>query len=207
MTWFEVKGLSRSVEGRPLFSRLSFALEQGETIALHGASGTGKTVLLRALAMLDPLEDGEVKLQGRKPEEWGFRHWRSRVCYVAQHPPVLPGTPAEYFDMVAHLGVQEGRQHGDPLFFARRWGLKDHQADQQWAKLSGGEKQRFLLAVALAWRPDVLLLDEPTSALDAAAEEAVEADLHEVTAIWATHDVHQSERVVSRVLRMMDHVA
>ncbi|MBT3217700.1 MAG: ABC transporter ATP-binding protein [Proteobacteria bacterium] len=206
MTWFAVKGLSRTVEGRSLFSRLSFSLAQGETLVLRGASGTGKTVLLRALAMLDPLKEGEVALQGRGPDQWGYRVWRSRVCHVPQHPPVLPGTPREYFDMVAHLRVQEGRDHGDPLIFTRRWGLKDEQADQQWSKLSGGEKQRFFLAVALAWRPDVLLLDEPTSALDAAAEEAVEADLHSVTSIWATHDARQSNRVASRVLQLKDHV-
>ncbi|OGR11113.1 MAG: hypothetical protein A2341_21875 [Deltaproteobacteria bacterium RIFOXYB12_FULL_58_9] len=73
---------------------------------------------------------------------------------------------------------------------------------QPFAKLSGGEQQRLLLAMALSQEPDVLLLDEPTSALDAAVVDTVERTLRGCTAVWVTHDAEQARRVGTRVMEL-----
>ena len=89
------QGLSRVVGDRVLFRDLDFEVSSGETLVVQGASGTGKTLLLRAVATLDPLTEGaRLTLDGRAPEEWGPTRWRAEVCYVAQRPPAQPRVTA-----------------------------------------------------------------------------------------------------------------
>ena len=88
----EVRELSRSVGSRSLFERLSLTLHTGETRFITGPSGCGKTVLLRTLACLDALEAGEMRLEGRCPQEWGHPIWRRQVCWIPQQAPALLGS-------------------------------------------------------------------------------------------------------------------
>lgn len=198
----EALDLARTVEGRVLFSGLCLAVAAGETVVVRGPSGTGKTLLLRALAWLDPLEGGTLRLDGRTPTEWGIPEWRARVSYVSQFPATFPGTPRALLDQVVALTHQRGRVSDDPVALAARWALPEATWDRAWAKLSGGERQRISLAVALSRRPDVLLLDEPTSAVDTEATLAIEAALRGRTALWVTHDDAQAERLGGRSLEI-----
>ncbi len=187
-----VEGLEIQVDGRVLAGPLDFVVPSGEGLAVLGASGSGKTLLLRRLARLDG-GPGRVTLDG---SELDVRAWRAAVAWVPQTPPVFPGTPA---DLEQELASIQARQAEPAAGFADALGVA---WDRPWHLLSGGERQRAHLALALAGRPRVLLLDEPTSALDAAAVEVVEGLVRGVTRVVVTHSEEQAERLASDVLRL-----
>ncbi len=195
-----VRGLRRSIVDRVVYEGVSFDVAAGETVVVRGPSGSGKTLLLRALSGLDPVESGSVSLDGRGPEAWGHACWRAEVLWVPQTPPLLPGSPRDLVAEVGSFATQRGRAATDPVTIAGEWGLPSAAWDQDWSELSGGEKQRALLALAVSRAPRVLLLDEPTSALDPVATLAVETTLQALTSVWVTHDEAQAARVGDRMV-------
>ena len=141
----------------------SFSLAAGECIAVKGPSGAGKTLLLRAIADLDP-NQGVVSLEGRDRSIIPGPEWRRLVGYVPAEPGWWAETVGEHFgDWTAAAAVLKGL--GIPEE-AKSWPI---------ARLSTGERLRLALVRALIIRPKVLLLDEPTAALDAASVAAVES--------------------------------
>jgi putative ABC transport system ATP-binding protein len=136
---------------------VSFSLSAGEALAVRGPSGAGKTLLLRAVADLDPNE-GVVILDGGDRSTIAGPEWRRLVGYVPAEPGWWADTVGEHFGnwtaafaVVRDLGFPEE---------TKAWPI---------ARLSTGERLRLALACALTMRPKVLLLDEPTAALDAAS--------------------------------------
>lgn len=199
---FGASGLTRVLNGTPLFSNLSFALQAGERLAVTGASGSGKTSLLRTLAWLDPLGEGEVSLEGRNPKEIGVTRFRQQVCLVPQAAPLWRGTPADLLRTIDELKMQRDQGADDAIQVATGWGLPEDSWHRAFSSLSGGEQKRVLLAIALSRKPKVLLLDEPTAALDEATTERVEASLGNAAAVWVTHDRAQAARVAHRTLEL-----
>ncbi len=178
---------------RPNLLEANLTLAKGECLAIRGASGSGKSLLLRAIADLDPNE-GEVTLDDLSREAIPAPDWRRQVCYL----PAEAGWWAD--ELGAHFKDWERA-----LPFFQRLGLEGAQKDWPISRLSTGERQRLALSRALAINPKVLLLDEPTSGLDQAAITAVEDLIAEsrksgTGVIWVTHDPVQAERVASRWL-------
>jgi len=177
----------------PILKTTSFALGAGECIALRGPSGAGKTLLLRAIADLDP-NAGSVRLQGRDRSTIPAPEWRRLVGYVPAEPGWWAETVGQHFiDWPAALVFisQLGFPHE-----TRTWPI---------TRLSTGERLRLALARALIIRPKVLLLDEPTAALDAASVAAVETLISSrmqsgLAVLWVTHDSDQAMRMAHRQL-------
>ena len=141
----------------------SFTLATGECIAVKGPSGAGKTLLLRAIADLDP-NQGLVSLEGRDRSTIPGPEWRRLVGYVPAEPGWWAETVGEHFgDWTAAAAVLTNLGFPEE---AKSWPI---------ARLSTGERLRLALVRALIIRPKVLLLDEPTAALDAASVAAVES--------------------------------
>ncbi len=178
---------------RPELEPVSFELADGECIVVGGASGSGKTLLLRAIADLDP-NDGAVRLDGAAREAMPAPEWRRQVVYVAAEPGWWRDTVGGHFDdwdgardLVAATGLPDD---------CRTWPI---------SRLSTGERQRLGLVRALVLEPRVLLLDEPTSGLDDAATEAVEELVRlrlagGTSVLWVTHDGEQGRRLARRRL-------
>lgn len=180
---------------RCLWAQVGFALHPGERLHVSGPSGCGKTLLMRVLGGLMPATEGVVRLQGRAFGDMAPGRWRSEVCLISQAAPVMPDCPAQTWADIRALAVQRARPADDPGPLCAALGLGPGVLDQPWTELSGGERQRVHLALALATRPQVLLLDEPTSALDPDAVAAAEALLAPFATVWVSHDAAQIARL------------
>jgi ABC-type iron transport system FetAB ATPase subunit len=171
-------------------------LAAGECVCLSGPSGAGKTLLLRAIADLDP-HDGEVKLNGESCATLRAPQWRRRVG-------LLPAESAWWHDTVGpHF-----REPDSALL--QKLGFSSEALAWEVRRLSTGERQRLALARLLANEPQVLLLDEPTASLDPANVGKVEQVIdeyrreHGAAVLWVSHDPQQIARVSDRQLRLQD---
>jgi len=200
----DVRSLSRVVGGRAIVDDVSFAIERGSVTAITGASGSGKSSLLRLLDRLDEPTAGTVLLEGTDYRSIPPRELRRRLGFVLQTPFLFPGTVADN----VRFGPAQRGEHLDDERIERllgRMGLSGY-GGRTVDRLSGGEAQRVSLARTLANRPDALLLDEPTNALDDASKREVEAIVRSLvadrslTCLIVTHDPSQAERLAERVL-------
>lgn len=202
----EAQSLSKSVGGRWLYRDLSFRVEEGEILAVRGASGSGKSQLLRQIAGLDPdskpglQQQGNILLKGRAQSEWCPFEWRSEVCRVPQQVPHLDGGPKDLRQRLSGFRAQRKRSNVDPFPMAQGFGLEREQWERPWSEMSVGESQRALLAILIAREPAVLLLDEPTAALDNDAALAVEEQLRGKTCLWITHSDEQAQRIANQTV-------
>jgi polar amino acid transport system ATP-binding protein len=200
---------------------VDLSVERGEVVAVLGASGCGKTTLLRALVYLTPVSGGEVRVAGERlvPGMTERRDGRTLQAVRRRVGLVFQG-----FHLFPHLTVLEnlteaprrvlGRSAEEAATSARRLlarvGLADR-ADAHPRALSGGQQQRVAIARALAMEPDVLLLDEPTSSLDPALKDEVLAVIGDLAAsgqtmLVVTHEMGFARRVATRAVVIADGV-
>ena len=198
------ENLGRNVGEKILVAGANFEVRQGESLAIVGPSGSGKSSLLRLLNRLDEPTSGTIYLDGVDYRQIAPRELRRRVGMVLQRPFLFPGTVVD--------NLQFGpRQRGEELSLSAAeellsgLGLASFAA-RDVSNLSGGEAQRVSFARALANSPEALLLDEPTSALDDVAKRDVESLIQKIgrergiPCILVTHDVAQAARLAQRVL-------
>jgi ABC-type iron transport system FetAB ATPase subunit len=164
------------------------AIAAGECIAITGASGSGKSLLLDLIADLDPGE-GEVFLDGIARSTVHAPAWRRLVAYAAAESGWWNEAVAPHFPDLAAARTM-----------ARAFDLKPDLFNATVLRLSTGEKQRLALLRTLLRRPKVLLLDEPTGALDRASQFCVEAVLRDHLAqgcaiVLVTHNLGQASRL------------
>jgi putative ABC transport system ATP-binding protein len=176
-----------------LLKPASLSLSAGECIAVTGPSGAGKTLLLRAIADLDP-SDGLVCLDGRDRSTIAGPEWRRLVGYMPAEPGWWADTVGEHFS-----------EWTAALAFVRDLGFPEEAKAWPITRLSTGERLRLALIRALMMRPRVLLLDEPTAALDPASVAAVESLIAAriqagLAVLWVTHDAEQAKRMAHRLL-------
>ena len=166
----ELAGLTVELGGRPVVDGVDLTVSEGEWVALIGPNGAGKTTLLRAIARLVPYR-GSIRLDRRSSEELHRAELSRLVAVVPQEPSTPPWmTVAEYvlLGRTPHLGplAKEGARDREAAARAlARLDVLDH-GTRTLGTLSGGEKQRVVVARALAQEARIVLLDEPTAALD-----------------------------------------
>ena len=176
---------------------VDLAVEEGETVAVLGPSGGGKSTLLRAIAGLQPLDEGTVTLDGRDLD--GVPPHLRGIGLMFQDDALFP-----HRDVAANIafglrmqGKGRAEQEARVAQLLSLVGLegREHRAV---ASLSGGERKRVALARALAPAPRVLLLDEPLGALDRALHDRLVSELRDLfaeihlTAVYVTHDVAEA---------------
>ncbi|WP_206998279.1 ABC transporter ATP-binding protein [Trinickia mobilis] len=198
--------------GQTLLTPTDCALRAGERIAINGPSGSGKSVFLRALALLDPLAAGYVAWHGRRIERAAIPRYRRSVAYIRQRPAMLDGTVEDNlrypYTLAAYRDVHFDRERAATL--ATQAGRAADFLDKQASELSGGEAQIAALIRVLQLEPEVLLLDEPTASLDPQASLEIErlvtrwfeAARDMRAYLWVSHDPAQAERMSERSLSM-----
>jgi len=187
------QGITKQYSARPLFERISLAVEEGDRIGLIGPNGSGKSTLLAILAGIVLPDEGEVAVQKR-----------ARAAYVPQDSRFEPGlTVRQVLDAaLAAVNVEAGAREGRLHEFAGRAGFTDLAAEA--ATLSGGWRKRLAIVEALVGEPDVLLLDEPTNHLDLAGIEWLEGLLAgaRFASVTVSHDRYFLESTSSQIVEL-----
>ena len=169
----------------PVLDRVDLHIRPGESLALVGATGSGKTTLTALVPRLHEVTEGRITLDGRDIRDMSRKELRSRVAVAFEEPTLFSATVGENVLMGGGSGeedldralavAQADFAHALPQGTATQVG-------EQGLSLSGGQRQRLALARAVVGRPGFLVLDDPLSALDVHTEAAVEAALRRVLA-------------------------
>ncbi len=209
-------GIARrdAVRGQTLLQPTTFALCAGDRVAVTGPSGSGKSVFLRALALLDPLDAGRIMWHGAPVGRTAIPRYRRNVAYIRQRPALLDGSVEDNlrypFELRTYRDVRFDRARAASL--AAQAGRGDDFLDKRTrasCPAAKGADHRPLIRV-LQLAPEVLLLDEPTASLDPESSHAIEGLVHawfdaepgRHASMWVSHDPAQAARMSQRRLTM-----
>ena len=208
-----LSGLSKSFDGTQVLVSFDLDVAEGELVSLLGASGCGKTTVLRLVAGLEVPDTGRITVGARTVFDAQEQRWippeRRRIGMVFQSYAVWP-----------HMDVLQNVAY--PLKVARRPKAEIHERamhildlvglagleKRRPAQLSGGQQQRVALARGLVMEPDVLLLDEPLSNLDAKLRVRMRRDIRRIqretgfTVLYVTHDQEEALEISDRLVIM-----
>jgi phospholipid/cholesterol/gamma-HCH transport system ATP-binding protein len=208
----ELRNLSKRFLENVVLDGVNFEVRKGETVALLGPSGVGKSVLLKHINGLIRPDTGDVIVDGLsvphlKRQE--VQKLRSRIGYVFQYGALFDSMNVREN---IRLGITDEEQHGDEAYCADRVkeclrlvNLPPEVAEKYPAQLSGGMRKRVGIARAIAGKPTYLLYDEPTSGLDPVNADVIDGLIERlrdelgVTSVVVSHDVRGSFRVADRV--------
>src|SRR5579885_970022 len=199
-----VDTLSKSYGQNRVVNELTFRVRQGEVFALLGPNGAGKTTTIETLEGYRAPDSGAVRVLGLDPIRQG-RELKPRIGVMLQQDGLYPGLSArEVLNLFA--GYYEKPRAVDELL--ARVGLVEA-ARTRYRRLSGGQKRRLALAVALVGNPQLVFLDEPTTGMDPQARLATWDIVRElkrsgVTVLLTTHLMDEAERSADRVA-IIDH--
>jgi len=208
----ELKDVHKRFGDQVILDGVNFTVQDGETVALLGPSGTGKSVLLKHIIGLIRPDAGTVEVDGKlvgrlKREE--LAELRSRIGYVFQNGALFDSD--NVYENI-RLGLSDEKQYNDEEFARSRVAeclrlvnLAPETQEKFPAQLSGGMRKRVGIARAIAGKPKYLLYDEPTSGLDPVNSDIIDnlvkrlAEELGVTSIMVTHDVRGAFRVADRL--------
>jgi phospholipid/cholesterol/gamma-HCH transport system ATP-binding protein len=208
----ELKGVYKRFGKQVVLDGVDFNVQEGETVALLGPSGTGKSVLLKTIIGLIKPDRGEVFVDGKdvcRLNRKDLSELRSHIGYVFQNGALFDSD--DVFENV-RLGITDDAKYRD-LDYARARvaeciklvNLPPETVDKYPAQLSGGMRKRVGIARAIAGNPKYLLYDEPTSGLDPVNADVIDelvrslADTLGVTGVMVTHDVRGAFRTANRL--------
>ena len=208
------RGVSVSLGGTPVLRSVSFAARAGQVTGLVGPNGAGKSTLLRVMAGVLHPGAGSVRLGAADLSELPSRERARQVAYLPQHEAAHPFTALETVLMARYPHLSRFALEGaDDRRIARAAMARtetERFEHRQLDRISGGERQRVLLARALAQQGRVLLLDEPVAGLDLrhqlTAMETLRSEVAggEVAAVVALHDVWLASRYCDRLTLISD---
>ena len=201
-TCITVDGLKKSYAGRTVVDHLSFAVQQGEVFGLLGHNGAGKSTTIELLLGLKKQEQGKATILGMEPatnrkklfERVGIQFQSSnyqcniRVDEACQERALLYAHPADYRELLKRFGIE-------------------HLEKSPVNKLSGGEKQKLSVVLALVGKPEIVFLDELTTGLDVAARHEVWRTLKGLkekglTIFLTTHYMEEAENLCDHLCLM-----
>jgi phospholipid/cholesterol/gamma-HCH transport system ATP-binding protein len=212
-----LEGVRKAFGSQVVLKDVDFDVKEGETVALLGPSGTGKSVTLKTIIGLIRPDAGTVLVDDENVwtlDRHGLKQMRQGIGYVFQYGALFDSI--DVFENI-RLGLTDESQYGDLRFARDRVAeclrlvnLAPEVAQKMPGELSGGMKKRVGIARAIAGRPKYLLWDEPTSGLDPMNADIIDAlitrldDELGATSVVVTHDVRGAFRVADRVALLME---
>jgi ABC-2 type transport system ATP-binding protein len=199
MNAIEVRGLRKSYDGFEAVRGIDFDLRTGEVFGLLGPNGAGKTTTVEILVGYRRRDAGEVRVLGADPER-AKRTWRGRIGVVPQSGDLFPNlTVSEHLELFA--GYYE--QPRPPEQVLTLVGLEEKRGAKT-RTLSGGQRRRLDLGVALVGDPELLFLDEPTTGFDPSARRAAWETIRSLrslgkTILLTTHYIDEAQQLADRV--------
>ncbi|MBS0848810.1 ABC transporter ATP-binding protein [Citrobacter sp. JGM124] len=201
--------VSKSFANQQVLRDISLTINDGDIVALLGASGGGKSTILNLISGLLPVDSGLIKIQGIPASQ--FQHWQ-RIAYLFQEDRLLPWRTVEQnvhfgLENLALNSKERNERVADALALVGLSPFSHHWPHQ----LSGGMRSRVALARSLVVRPQILLMDEPFSRLDPQTRSTMHDELLRIqaltnmTIVLVTHDVEEAVILANKVVILKPH--
>ncbi len=199
----EAKGVTKRFMGAKVLDDVTLDIKIGEQIAMMGPNGAGKTTLVRAILGFYHLDGGRIRVDGYNPVKERVKVLE-KISFIPQLPPPVKLSVSELLTFVQRsTGARKERIISQAE--AMELDIEKH-VEKPFFKLSGGMKQKLLIAIALARRSRLLVFDEPTANLDPKAREQfyglLESLDYEHASIFITHRLEEVEGLVNRKIYM-----
>lgn len=209
------KNISFTYDTSLVLKDISVSIQEQEFIGLIGPNGSGKSTLLKIIGGILKADSGSIQFKGSPISEINKKLFAQSVSWIPQdHPMVFPFKVSEIVMMGRHPYLSalsfESEEDFDITRRAMETTITSQFSDRYFNEISGGEKQRVMIASALAQNPEMMLLDEPTSALDLKYQVQILNILknlnanHNMTLVIAMHDLNLASRFCNRLVLLSE---
>lgn len=195
-SFIEFRNVKYIKDGKTILNNINFTAKKGETIAIVGATGSGKSSLVRLIPRLSDPSEGEIRFNDKNIKYIDINNWRNKIGFVAQKAFLFKGSIRDNICFgnanAAEKDIIEAAEIAQAMDFisTRKSGFND-EIEENAANLSGGQKQRLSIARAIVRKPDIYIFDDAFSALDFKTDAKVRAALKSITGNAITFIVAQ----------------